>query len=235
MNNICNNKNILFVDDETEFLMSIKRVLRRNEYNIYTAIDSIKAINIMHVNSIEILVSDIKMPDMSGLDLLRYVKDRYPNTLRIALSAVTEHEEVLTCINSAEVFRYLIKPIDPSGLRRELDNAFKRLSLRRRRVALVEDLLRENREYRWRVDHLVEAGDLQQELVSDLLEAMDRMRPPVGMVPVCSFCKRVRDEDDNWHEMEHYVREFLKVEFSHGVCSECVRKHYSGYCDGTDS
>ena len=56
-----------------------------------------------------------------------------------------------------------------------------------------------------------------------------RMKYLEGILPVCSSCKRIRDENDNWHQIESYVRERSDAEFSHGICPECAEKLYSDF------
>jgi amino acid transporter len=48
-----------------------------------------------------------------------------------------------------------------------------------------------------------------------------------GLLPICSFCKRIRDEDDEWHSVETYIEERSQTEFSHGICPECAKKNYA--------
>jgi hypothetical protein len=66
----------------------------------------------------------------------------------------------------------------------------------------------------------------QQELIQDLQGALDEIKTLQGIVPICSFCKKIRDDKGFWSQVEAYVSEHTKAEFSHGICPECKIKHY---------
>jgi hypothetical protein len=63
-------------------------------------------------------------------------------------------------------------------------------------------------------------------------ELEKEMRMLRGLLPICSFCKKIRDEEGNWEVLERYITTHSEAQFSHGVCPECARKHYSGYRRG---
>ncbi|MCP4753880.1 MAG: response regulator, partial [Proteobacteria bacterium] len=79
--------NILFVDDEEFTLKALERILRKESYARYYAESGAEAMRIMADTPIHILVTDIRMPEMDGMSLLRQVKEHYPDTVRLALSA----------------------------------------------------------------------------------------------------------------------------------------------------
>jgi len=114
---------ILFVDDEAFTLNSLKRLLRKESYSIHYAESGAAALDIMKEILIHILVTDMKMPEMDGLTLLRHVKEKYPDTVRIALSAYTMTGQLLPCINTGEIYRFITKPIIPEELRQSIQDA----------------------------------------------------------------------------------------------------------------
>ncbi|PKL37246.1 MAG: hypothetical protein CVV44_16565 [Spirochaetae bacterium HGW-Spirochaetae-1] len=75
-------------------------------------------------------------------------------------------------------------------------------------------------------------------LIAFLIDRISRMTMELkkeikvleGFLPVCSFCKKIRDKDNNWHQMEEYISDHSQARFSHGVCPDCARKHY-GFTD----
>jgi len=137
---------VLFVDDEARSLAALERHLVKEPYAKRFAHSARKALEIMAEEPVHVIVCDMRMPEMDGLTLLRKVKGLYPETVRVVLSAVTQVAQILPCINSGEVFRYVAKPLEPAEFRRTLRDAIARhLSLREQRE-LVERLRNSNEE-----------------------------------------------------------------------------------------
>ena len=68
--------------------------------------------------------------------------------------------------------------------------------------------------------------DLVKERTEKLEKALDEVKTLKGIFPICSFCKRIRDDKDFWNQVEDYIREHSEADFSHGFCPECAEKHY---------
>jgi hypothetical protein len=71
------------------------------------------------------------------------------------------------------------------------------------------------------------AEEGQKQLVSELKEAMAEVKRLSGLLPICSSCKKIRDDKGYWNQLEAYIRDHSEVEFSHGICPECEKKLYS--------
>jgi two-component system, NtrC family, response regulator HupR/HoxA len=106
---------ILCVDDEPKIL-SVLRKLLEDDYNVYTAINALEAFNILNDHEISVALVDQKMPNMTGIELLTKIKDQYPNTVRIILTAHTEIHDLVNSINVGEIFRYVNKPWEEEAL-----------------------------------------------------------------------------------------------------------------------
>ena len=104
------NWTILFVDDEVRLLRSIERGLLDEPYHLLFAESGKDALALLEENEVHIIVTDMRMPEMSGLDLLRIVKEKYPHIVRIVLSGYTQVTTLLTAINQGEIFRFITKP-----------------------------------------------------------------------------------------------------------------------------
>jgi len=77
------------------------------------------------------------------------------------------------------------------------------------------------------VSHLLEKKDQeQQELIKNLQNALKEIKTLQGIVPICSFCKKIRDDKGYWSQVDAYVSQHTDAKFSHGVCPECIEKHY---------
>lgn len=88
-------KRILFVDDEKQILRALKRLFVSSDYEVHFAESGEKALQLIESNDFDLLVTDIRMPEMDGLELLRQVKSESPLTLRVALSGYTDNKKNL--------------------------------------------------------------------------------------------------------------------------------------------
>ncbi len=117
-------KNLLLVDDEQNILASLRRLFRRDGYNIFTAANGPEGLAILKVEDIGVIVSDQRMPEMLGSDFLALAKILKPDTIRIILSGYTELTSVTDAINQGAVFKFLTKPWDDELLREHVRQAF---------------------------------------------------------------------------------------------------------------
>jgi serine/threonine-protein kinase len=107
---------LLLVDDEERILRSLA-MLFRAQYEVRATIDAHEALRIVEAERIHVIVSDQKMPLMRGADLLRQVKERSPNTMRLLLTGYSELDAVVDSVNEGEIFRFINKPWDANDLR----------------------------------------------------------------------------------------------------------------------
>jgi len=103
---------VLFVDDEQLILKSIERSLHEESYERYFASSGEEALLILEKRLIDVLVTDMRMPGMKGLDLLKTAKKFYPNMVRIVLSGYTQINQMIVTINQGDIFRFIPKPWD---------------------------------------------------------------------------------------------------------------------------
>lgn len=103
-------RTILFVDDEEKVLKSLQRGLLDEPYNCLFANSGQEALQILERNEVHVICTDMRMPEMNGLELLRIVKDKYPQIVRLVLSGYTQVGMLLTAINQGEIFKFITKP-----------------------------------------------------------------------------------------------------------------------------
>jgi YesN/AraC family two-component response regulator len=101
---------VLFVDDEFNILSALKRALFDVKYTCFFASSGKEALDIMKKNDISVLVTDMRMPEMDGLTLIKAVKKTYPDVVRIVLSGYTQLPQILATINQGDIFRFITKP-----------------------------------------------------------------------------------------------------------------------------
>lgn len=101
---------VLFVDDEMRVLNSIRRSTMNEDYETFVAGKGEEALQIMEENEISVLVTDMRMPGMDGLTLLKIVKEKYPNIVRMVLSGYNQLPQILSTINQVGVSKFITKP-----------------------------------------------------------------------------------------------------------------------------
>lgn len=114
--------NILFVDDERQILVPLKALFKR-DYVVFTAVTGQAALEIVKKHSIQVVISDQRMPEMRGIDLLREVKKISPHTVRILLTGYADLGAVMDAVNSGEVFRFIEKPWSNTRLKTTVESA----------------------------------------------------------------------------------------------------------------
>lgn len=178
---------LLLVDDERNILSSLARLFRREEYTILQANSGAEALEILNHNKVGVMISDQRMPEMLGVELLSKVKDLYPDTVRIMLSGYTDLQSVTDAINKGAIYKFLTKPWDDDLLKENVKIAFQHYELISENVRLTrelrqanDDLSRMNLQLASDVDiktHLADINHHALELTQKILECL-----PLGIV-----------------------------------------------------
>jgi len=117
-------KTLLIVDDEPAILASLVRLLRRDGYRILTAQSAREALDLLALNVVQVIISDHRMPVITGAEFFGKVKTLYPDTVRILFSGYIEIEALTEAVNRGAVYRFLLKPWDDETLRESIRQAF---------------------------------------------------------------------------------------------------------------
>jgi two-component system, probable response regulator PhcQ len=118
---------VLVVDDEPWILAGLQRFLAREGYRVICTDDPTAVLGLLEKERVDVLISDIHMPEMSGIELVSRVRRSFPEVVRILLTAQGSLETALQAINDGEVHRYLTKPWDGGQIRSALAEALARL------------------------------------------------------------------------------------------------------------
>jgi two-component system probable response regulator PhcQ len=116
MNSTAVRATILLVDDEPNVTDALKRALRREPYDILTATSGAGAQELLERQHVDVVISDEQMPGMSGSVFLSTVRKQYPHTIRMILSGQASLEAAVRAINEGEVYRFFLKPCNPTDL-----------------------------------------------------------------------------------------------------------------------
>ncbi len=132
---------ILIVDDEENNLQLLKRTLR-GKYDILTAHDGKQALEIVsdHGNDISLIVSDQRMPEMSGTDFLKKISKTYPNIIKILLTGQADTDIMVESINECQIYQYILKPFDPIELTEVVKSGINKFDLSNNKLEMLKDL-----------------------------------------------------------------------------------------------
>lgn len=118
-------RTLLLVDDELNVLSSLKRLLRRDGYRILAANSAREGLDLLATHSVQVIISDQRMPEMNGTEFLSRVKQLHPHTVRMVLSGYTDLNSITDAINEGAIYKFLTKPWDDEDMHEAVRQAFK--------------------------------------------------------------------------------------------------------------
>ncbi|MCL4457061.1 MAG: response regulator [Nitrospirae bacterium] len=137
---------ILFVDDEENVLAAVKRVFIDTGYIILTATSGREALEILENNDVRVIVSDYRMPEMNGVELLKTIREQRNDIVRIVLSGYADLGAVISAINEGHLYKFISKPWNDEDLKITVANAVEKYSILKRNKELTETLKKKNEE-----------------------------------------------------------------------------------------
>ena len=129
-------RTILCVDDEPSILSSLRRLFRTTDYRILTAESGAVALDLLQTESIDLIISDMRMPEMSGAELLQQVSTRWPSITRLLLTGYADMKATIAAINEGQIQRYIAKPWNDNDIRMIVKDVFERKTLEEQLEAL---------------------------------------------------------------------------------------------------
>lgn len=135
--------NVLYVDDEQTNLFSFKASFRR-DFKVFTAISGQEGLDLVEKENIHVIVSDQRMPGMTGIEMLQKIKESHPEPIRILLTGYADINAVVDAINKGEVYRYVTKPWNTAELKAIITSANEIFELRKKNKELTEELIKAN-------------------------------------------------------------------------------------------
>lgn len=130
---------VLYVDDEVNNLNSFKAAFRR-DFDIHVAQSAREGRKILDLNEIGVIITDQRMPGMTGIEFLESILGIYPDTIRILLTGFSDMNAVMDAINRGQVYKYLVKPWQNEELKLYIQNALEIYHLRRENKELAQKL-----------------------------------------------------------------------------------------------
>ena len=189
---------VLIAEDEPVSRRLLEGALARWGYQVMVAADGEQAWKILQEpDSPMLIVLDWLMPGLDGVDVCRRAREdvRLNSAYILLLTSRTSKEDVVQGLE-AGADDYVTKPFDAAELRARIQVGARLVSLQH---ALAER-------------------------VRDLESALSHVKQLHGLLPICCYCKKIRDDRNYWHQVESYVANHADVRFSHGICPECSAK-----------
>lgn len=229
---------ILYVDDEPKNLTSFKAVFRRH-YRVYVAESAQEGIEVMKNNAIQLVITDQRMPNITGVEFLEKIAHKYPDVTRIILTGYSDVEAIINAINKGQVYKYITKPWKKDELKLTIDNALEAFQLRQENQRLIENLQKTNEE----LDSFVYSAshDLRSPVTTlmGLINALKYEKNPEEIKNLISMQdKTVKKLDSFIQDIINYSRNERQVlQKQDIVFSEIIQKileQYQNYNNSTE-
>jgi CheY-like chemotaxis protein len=200
---------VLIVEDDPMVGEMIRGMLEAGGYLITgQALDGMQAIQFATAQQPDVILMDLEMPGMGGIEATQKIQEFCPAP--VVILTAYENQELVEQASQVGVGAYLIKPPDDRQIERAITVAMARFSDMRALRRLNTELHNKN---------------------EALETALDKVKLLSGMLPICANCKKIRDDQGYWQEVEVYVRDHSEADFSHGLCPDCIRKLYPDLVD----
>ncbi len=135
---------VLYIDDEPNNITSFKAAFRRT-FTIFTAESAAEGREILEKEPIDVILSDQRMPKMTGIEFFQSILEVHPDPIRILITGYTDINAVIDAINVGQVYKYLTKPWNESDIKNSVEKAFEVVELRRKNKELTEKLIEANK------------------------------------------------------------------------------------------
>ncbi len=203
---------VLVIDDDDIDREAVERYVRKNDlpYDIKTASSKLEAFDMLQNCDFDIILLDYNLGTATGFEVL-------PDTGDIPVIFITGSgsEEIAVEAMRKGAYDYLIK--DPyrnylTVLSVTIKNVLKRRN--------AEKALQE------KVVELKKAGEEREKLIAELREALAEVKVLGGLLPICGYCKKVRDDKGYWQQIENYIESHSQAKFTHSMCNSCLKKNH---------
>ena len=199
------NASVLIVDDQQVNLSLMEKVLQELPVRVLKADSGKKALEIAEHYKPVLILLDVQMPGMNGFETLEELRklENTANTPVIFITAVGTDTENIDRGYHAGAVDYIIKPVTPFILRTKVKIFLELAEQLNNAEKEQSKLKRVNTEYR---------------------RVLDEIRRNHGVIPVCSWCRKIKNEDGAWEKIEEYIQKISEAEFIYCVCPHCSQK-----------
>lgn len=191
---------ILIAEDDLTSRTVLRAGLTKHGHDVIETVDGAEAWQVMQrPDAPRLAILDWMMPHLDGLQVCRLIRAQPTDQppYIIMLTARGEKSDIIAGLE-AGADDYVSKPFDAGELRARVNVA----------------------------GRLLETQAARAGTIAELREALDHIKTLQGFLPICAFCKNIRDDKGYWSQVEAYLSTHTDVQFSHGICPDCVKKHY---------
>ncbi|HVN95427.1 MAG TPA: response regulator [Syntrophorhabdaceae bacterium] len=196
---------VLVTDDDPELLLLAIAVLTRGGYEVLQAETGRECLEILRREQPDLVLLDVMLPDASGTEICRQIKaeERLRDTFVILTSGVRISSDYQAEGLNSGADGYIVKPISNRELLARVQSM--------ERIKRAENALREKERE-------------QKKLIANLQEALAEIKTLRGFIPICASCKKIRDDEGYWDQLEAYFTRHTNAMFTHCICPECAEK-----------
>ncbi|MDH5600071.1 MAG: response regulator [Gammaproteobacteria bacterium] len=189
MEELNNKRTLLVVDDEENILSSLTRLFRREGYKILRGNSGQEGLDILEENNVGVIISDQRMPEMTGVEFLSKVKLKHPDIIRIVLSGYTDLKSITDAINEGAIYKFLTKPWDDELIKKNVLEAFELHEMKLENKMLNEELKvayesleKVNKSLYQNVEIKTEEAELNLRVLTIAQEVLENM--PAGIIGI---------------------------------------------------
>jgi CheY-like chemotaxis protein len=178
----------------------MKKILKSLDAEVLTAQSGNEALGLMLHHDFAVALLDVQMPEMDGFELATLMRDhrKTQHTPIVFVTALSKEDQYIFKGYETGAVDYLFKPVDPGILQSK--------------VRVFCQLYQQRKKF--------------EELVRELQHALDEIKTLRGIIPICAQCKKVRDDEGYWEQVEVYIGKHSEAQFSHGLCLDCMMELY---------
>jgi response regulator RpfG family c-di-GMP phosphodiesterase len=196
---------VLVTDDNPDILLLSTMLLTRAGYEVQETSTGEACLVAVRTYHPDLVLLDVMLPDMSGIEVCRQIKsdENLKDIFVILASGIQVSSELQAEGLDIGADGYFIRPISNREFLARVQAG--------ERIKRAEDALRTKERQ-------------QQELISHLEEALAEIKTLKGFIPICASCKKIRDDEGYWNQLEAYISKRTDAVFSHGLCPECAEQ-----------
>ena len=235
---------VLVVEDSPTQAAQLQFTLENQGYETIVAVNGADALDKLKQVRPSLIISDVVMPIMNGFEFSKSVKAQQDlcNIPIILLTALSEPTEIFLGLESG-ADHYLLKPLEESAIvsrigailadrclsdsnkgQKTLEISFgdRKYFINPDRIQILDLLLAT-------FGNIARKSKELEVINKQLRDALETNKILRGLIPICSYCKKMRDDEGFWLQVEKYVEKHTELSFSQGACPECIKKHFNRY------
>jgi YesN/AraC family two-component response regulator len=198
---------LLYVEDEAAAREEVSQFLTRRVRTLISASNGEEGLERFRAEQPDLIVTDIRMPVMDGMQMSRVVRQMNKGIPIIVTTAHSDTSYMLEAIDIG-IDQYVVKPVDAGKLSGALEKCEEIIEYRRAHKRYLAE---------------------REQLIGELQEALAKVKLLSGMLPICASCKKIRDDQGYWKQIEVYIQSHSEAEFTHGICPDCAQRFYGKY------